>query len=47
MTGVIPGIIPNGSEINDPLLILPFALLVGGHLAAPMVLNHPVMLFRF
>jgi hypothetical protein len=47
MTGVIPGIIPKGYEINDPLLILPFALLVGGHLAAPLVLSPSVMLFRF
>ena len=30
MTGVIPGVIPKGYEINDPLLILPFAFLVGG-----------------
>ncbi len=47
MTGVIPGVIPKGYEINDPLLILPFAFLVGGHLAAPMLLNPTLMLFRW
>ena len=47
MTGVIPHTVPPPWQIGDALLILPFAVLVGGHLLGPLVLNPHLMKFQF
>ena len=47
MTGVIPHTVPPVWQICDALLILPFAVVVGGHLLGPLVLNPNLMKFSF
>ena len=47
MTGVIPHTVPPAWQICDASLILSFALLVGGHLLAPLVLNPVAMFFEY
>lgn len=47
MTGVIPNTVPPAWQICDASLYLSFALLVGGHLLAPLVLNPIAMLVEY